>query len=195
MTSATTAVNTTTKKAILLLGGSFNPVHTEHLQLLVQIRKCLENEYSYEIIAGYLVVTTDKYIFNKLRNNGMKFHHRHQMCILSTAKTKNHLEDDLSWIHPSHIPYMSAPNYGEMITRKSRYLQFFNEENGNAITVNELEKLVRVICMGADKISENPGLMRWMMSYSHPLKIYCCIGNKYLYSCYLFLLLLFFCLK
>ena len=55
-------MNKVKRKGILLLGGSFNPVHSEHINMLVAIREYMETyDKNIEIVEGYLVVTTDKY--------------------------------------------------------------------------------------------------------------------------------------
>ena len=47
------------RKGILVLGGSFSPCHTEHVELLNEIKQSLEQNENFIIVAAYLVVTTD----------------------------------------------------------------------------------------------------------------------------------------
>ena len=54
------------KKILLSLGGSFNPVHKNHIDIMVKAKYWLENNTSFEEVSGILVVTTDQYLKHKL---------------------------------------------------------------------------------------------------------------------------------
>ena len=153
-----------THEGLLLLGGSFNPCHTQHIELLNQIKIFLELHYSIDIIAGILVISTDRYVFRKLYNNGIKFQYRRRICELTSSKH--------DWIHSSHIGKASPPFYGEILTNatvnntyKQSRVQFNNmidlqskiysklhQKTLNKMTIKEKQSILQFNCFGADKI-------------------------------------------
>lgn len=54
------------KEIVLVLGGAFAPLHTQHVAAMNCAKKCAE-EHGYTVIAGYLAVSTDGYVKNKLK--------------------------------------------------------------------------------------------------------------------------------
>jgi nicotinic acid mononucleotide adenylyltransferase len=54
------------KDAIIILGGAFNPVHTQHIALLCLAKEELEKSGTWNILGGYLAVATDGYVRHKL---------------------------------------------------------------------------------------------------------------------------------
>ena len=53
--------------AILLLGGSFNPIHLQHIAIFHIAREWLRQNESVEVVAGFLVLTSDEYLAFKFR--------------------------------------------------------------------------------------------------------------------------------
>lgn len=67
------------RDAIVVVGGAFNPVHTQHIALLCRAKEELEKTGAWNIIGGYLAVATNGYVLEKLRSRGertMKLEHR-----------------------------------------------------------------------------------------------------------------------
>eukprot|EP01083_Nonionella_stella_P132894 404058_1 len=156
------------RKCIIFLGGSYSPIHQGHIEILVKIKNFLEKNHNYHVVSGYLVLSSDRYVAGKLNVHGMGFEHRKTLCDMAAA--------DYDWIHSSHIAQACAYYYIQTITRKDRYKQFFNEANGNALNDEEINSLIRIECMGADKLSETPWLMQNLAVYSDPKR--CCIGRQ-----------------
>merc|ERR1719361_2526683 len=77
------------EKGFLILGGSFSPCHTEHVELLNEIKGHLEEYENTMIVAAYLVITTDGYVLGKLGDAAIKYEHRHKICALTAAKYSN----------------------------------------------------------------------------------------------------------
>ena len=84
------------KDAVIILGGAFNPVHTQHLALLCLAKEELEKSGAWRIVGGYLAVATDGYVRHKLaaRNERtMKIEHR--LALVKEAMK------DIPWLRES----------------------------------------------------------------------------------------------
>ncbi|ETO20740.1 hypothetical protein RFI_16476 [Reticulomyxa filosa] len=136
-------------KAILLLGGSFSPVHVGHVKFLLSLRNYFEEEKKeYHIVAAYLVLSTDRYVWGKLGKNGIKFKHRHKMCELAISECGEVAEN---FVFPSHVECLHAADYGEMITHSDNHHQFFiqtklldDPSQLTQLTDNQYNKLVSI---------------------------------------------------
>ena len=155
------------RKGVLFLGGSFSPCHTEHVELLNEIKQHLENHENFIIIAAYLVVTSDGYVLGKLQDSAIKYKHRHKICQLTASK--------YSWCKPSHIPMVSAMEYSRMITMKNSFNKHFG--SNKLITESERTQLVKINCCGADKISASIITAYSDMGYDGT-RLTCCIARK-----------------
>lgn len=73
------------KELIVCLGGSFNPVHSGHIQLIETAIRCLANS-NYNVVAARLAVAPDSYVKNKCKRKGgmcIKAAHRIKLCELA----------------------------------------------------------------------------------------------------------------
>ena len=127
------------RKAILGLGGSFNPIHKQHICVLNEIKNHFENNENIEIIAAFLVITTDDYVYTKLSNEAIKYSHRYKLCQLSIKDFIG--QSDKIWLYPSHYPSVSSSKYMRDI-RKNGYLP---------LNIDADDELMIIQCMGADK--------------------------------------------
>src|SRR5438445_472249 len=91
-------------EAALVLGGAFNPVHTQHIALMSLVKEVVETEHNYTISAGYLAVAPDGYVRAKLEDQAMKAEHRLAMCNLAMRGQ--------DWLLPCDRAYGSAPECG-----------------------------------------------------------------------------------
>jgi nicotinic acid mononucleotide adenylyltransferase len=74
------------KDAILILGGAFNPVHTQHIALLCLAKQELENTDEWNIIGGYLAVASDNYVLHKLHSrNERTIKLKHRLALIHEA--------------------------------------------------------------------------------------------------------------
>lgn len=120
--------------AVLVLGGAFNPIHTQHVALLALVKEVVEAGHNYRVVAGHLAISTDKYVRGKLAHEAMKFVHRAATCNLATAGN--------DWIVPATQPFISASECGQALRPR--------------------DDVVILAVFGADRIlRENPQTVRW----------------------------------
>eukprot|EP01083_Nonionella_stella_P076543 208606_1 len=139
------------REGFIFMGGSYNPVHSQHLDLFILIKNYFETEHNVKIIAGYLVITTDGYVRNKLKDDAMSFKHRKRLCELICGS------DKYNWIHPSHIQCAASIHYLQ---------KYFLAKYPAALMIN---------AMGADKILQGRKKIGKWRKYS--TNINTCVSN------------------
>src|SRR5437879_5087259 len=70
------------KLAFLILSGSFNPIHTQHVRALKAARKHLEKA-GWTIVAGFLAPSSEAYVKKKLRAKALPICQRIELCKLA----------------------------------------------------------------------------------------------------------------
>ena len=84
------------KDAIIILGGAFNPVHTQHIDLLCLAKQELETSGQWNIIGGYLAVAPDNYVLHKLHSrNEYTIQLKHRLRLI------NEVMKDIPWLRNS----------------------------------------------------------------------------------------------
>lgn len=130
------------RKVTLVLGGSFNPVHSQHVEIMRMAKECLEKA-NYDVVEGYLAPSTDSYLSSKTKSKqndyGIKKEHRINMVNLAVEK--------YAWLKPVHECYETAYACGK----------------SNAPTTHELAILV-----GADRAMANDGKPKWRRTFKQP---------------------------
>ena len=135
-------------EAVLVLGGAFNPVHTQHIALMTLVKSVVETQHNYTIIAGCLAVAPDGYVRAKLKEQAMKAGHRLTMCNLAM---RGH-----DWMLPCDRPYGSALECG--LARRAH-------------------KDVRVlVVVGADRAMGKPERAKWRRAPKDGI-VTICIGR------------------
>src|SRR4029450_6490830 len=76
------AVRGREKLAFLLLSGSFNPVHTQHVRALSSTRKYIER-LGWTVVGGFLAPSTDTYMKEKFAEAGLSLTRRIALCKLA----------------------------------------------------------------------------------------------------------------
>ncbi|KAJ3045329.1 hypothetical protein HDV00_010197 [Rhizophlyctis rosea] len=89
--TSTTPSHPTAKPAILVLGGAFNPAHTQHTTLLTHTKTHLLTTHSHrwsQILGAYLAIAPDGYVRKKCASTSqkaMKFPHRAALSQILTS--------------------------------------------------------------------------------------------------------------
>jgi hypothetical protein len=74
--------NSGSRLAFLLLSGSFNPVHTQHVRTLLMTRKYVEN-LGWTVVGGFLAPSSDAYMQEKFGAEGLPLRWRIALCGLA----------------------------------------------------------------------------------------------------------------
>lgn len=82
----------TSRLAVLLLPGSLNPVHCDHVHCLLCAREQLEME-GMVVLASFLQSSADCYVQNKLGREAMSLKTRVEVCDLAAASDERNGSD------------------------------------------------------------------------------------------------------
>lgn len=81
--------DTIKKNAILVYGGSFCPVHLNHLEMMNLVADTLEQSpYNYEILGGYFAPSSHSWVEQKLPDNYLPKVYRDILLMLATEGTR-----------------------------------------------------------------------------------------------------------
>lgn len=142
------------RKLILTLGGSFNPIHSQHVEIMQIAKEHLESrsDLKLEVVEGFLAPSTDNYLLSKMQKKSpdgtsiqnrmmIKSDHRINMCNLAIAK--------YSWLKPISRPFGSAYECG----------QHMKSSPDHEIA----------IVIGADRAKTPNGEYKWRRSFKKPV--------------------------
>jgi nicotinic acid mononucleotide adenylyltransferase len=119
----------------LVLSGSFNPVHRQHLNILSLSRNHFRN-LGWSVIAGFLAPSTDEYVRSKLGADAMSLDRRIQLCELA-------VREELGWADVCH----KAEAHGTVACRTLE-----NEIDTFCSAVSTNHKIVGIEVMGSDTV-------------------------------------------
>ncbi|CAF3179621.1 unnamed protein product [Rotaria socialis] len=133
------------KDAIVVLGGAFNPVHTQHVELLCLAKQELEATGQWNIVGGYLAVATDNYVLHKLqKRNERTIKLKHRLALVHEAMK------DIPWL-------VNSPFQMEML----------QQHDGSAFALSQrLKRLLKndniqtLILIGGDRMIKS-GIPIW----------------------------------
>jgi len=84
-----TELNTQKKNAVLIYGGSFCPIHLNHLDVMNTVAETLEKSpYNYHIIGGYFAPSAESWIKKKLPNDYLPAIYRECLIMLTAEGTR-----------------------------------------------------------------------------------------------------------
>jgi len=88
----------------LMLGGSFNPVHNEHIQILEIAKRHCERHLGKVVVAGFLGVSSKDHVTGKCGSRGaITLKHRNAMCELAVANSDWISVCPFGWASPEKI--------------------------------------------------------------------------------------------
>ena len=125
------------REAILVIGGAFNPIHTQHVALLCLAKEELEATGQWKILGGYCAVAPDNYVRHKLQSRGeptIQLQHRLALVGLAMA--------EIPWLRDS--PYQS-----EMLKQHDGSASALGQRLRRLMKNDTIESL---IVMGADRM-------------------------------------------
>lgn len=99
----------TKQQCMIFMGGSFNPVHPGHLEAMNSAKKEMEKK-GYDVVAGYLAVSTDQWVMKKNRDEAIPAYHRIKMCQVAVNE-----KDSTKWINVGAEPSWSALKLAQTI--------------------------------------------------------------------------------
>ena len=115
--------------AIIVLGGSFCPIHAGHISALDAGRRHAAQKLGLNVVGGYLACAHDSHVFTKLGDEAaIESAARLRMCNACTGVQAN------SWLRPSPRTFGSAYECAD-----------------NMITANHLPETRIIIVRGADR--------------------------------------------
>ena len=148
------------KKIIIGLGGAFNPVHTQHVQVMVIAREFLEKNTEYQVVAGVLAVAPDGYVrgkTRKLQQRAMKAEHRIRLCEIACVEQSD-------WLRPYPTPCGSA-------------LESCKKLREDLKKKGEKDDLHLAVIVGADRAINRAFKAKWSSSKPQD-HLTVCIGRK-----------------
>lgn len=143
----------TRQDLIVCLGGAFNPIHTQHVQVVSETLQWIQESTKFRVVAARLAVAHDGYVKAKCRKGKqkcMKVEHRIRLCELACR--------DNDMIKPYPLPTGSAFECGEKVKRE----------------LSNVNAKIAVI-YGADRVITKAGKPKWN---NKPKHVTMCIGRK-----------------
>jgi hypothetical protein len=98
--------------AIVVLGGSFAPVHAGHLAALEAGKRAAENA-GFTVVGGYLVCAPQFHVSAKLRGRGQEAVADEVMGVEARLHMCNAVAADSDWLLPTSRPHYSAKQCGK----------------------------------------------------------------------------------
>jgi len=107
------AIDKKKQNVFLMLGGSFNPVHKEHIQIMEIARRYCEKNLGMAVVAGFLGVSSANHVTRKLGlSKAITLNHRNEMCDLAVEAS--------DWISVCPWGWANASNSASRLLRAIR---------------------------------------------------------------------------
>ncbi|KAJ3294811.1 hypothetical protein HK104_003278 [Borealophlyctis nickersoniae] len=169
----TTNISIPRRPAILVLGGAFNPAHSNHILSLEAARKVVQlPPHNYHVLGGYLAASSDGYVNAKVaKSNTPAWTIADRLAILKLA-----IEDGPEWLRHSptwpelNRAFSSAWDMGQRVKRLMKERPLAGLEH----MVEEVEIL---IIMGADRMQSKSGVPKWRKKQQSEQPVRVCIGR------------------
>jgi nicotinic acid mononucleotide adenylyltransferase len=133
---------------IVILGGAFNPIHTQHVALLCRVKDELEINKQWNIIGGYFAVASDNYVREKLRlRHERTISIRHRLALVHQAI------NDVPWL-------VTSPFQNDMLTKHDGSAYALSQRLIKRFTNKDIQIF---IVIGGDRIMKH-NVPRWRSS-------------------------------
>jgi nicotinic acid mononucleotide adenylyltransferase len=173
--------DTTTRKAIIISTGSYDPLHDGHLETVVLAKEHIESIGNNKVIAGFVSSSHDTYVRRKNPGGVIDYQRVHNNVIF--AETSKH-NQPVQWIFHDNYETLGIPhslNFTDVIAYISKmvetyvgqnidiYYVFGSDNAGFAMAfTHDRQDLAKAICIGrpgyslnketAELISSDPNL-------------------------------------
>jgi cytidyltransferase-like protein len=137
------------------MGGSFNPIHTGHIETMNAARKKAEQQ-GFEVLAGFLAVANDKWV-NKTKPLGHAIPAQHRINMCREAVKNN------QWIKEPSVPYVSAKRLLEDVINdysKKERVAMFIVSGEDKYRRNNYKHKIQSICVSRSLDSNNQDLLQ-----------------------------------
>jgi len=144
------------KDAILVLGGAFNPVHTQHISLLCLTKQELENTGEWNIIGGYLAVAPDNYVRHKLHlRNEHTIKLKHRLGLIDEAMK------DIPWLVNSPYQDMCKQHEGSAFGLGQRIKRLLKNDHIHILILIGGDRMIKKgVPIWRKSFSSNPSTIR-----------------------------------
>ncbi|KAF0516436.1 Nucleotidylyl transferase [Gigaspora margarita] len=130
--------------AVLLISGSFNPIHKRIIQVLKIAKQFAEKKY--EIVAGYISPFSNEYVNEAYPDEAIPFYNRLQM--IQTA-----IEEE-SWIEINQWESLTSSHSADCNLIITRLSELLNKNNKIKEFLNEKQLKIIYVC-GSDQPLKN----------------------------------------
>lgn len=146
---------------VLVISGSFNPIHTQHVETLVVAKNWLEKRGE-TVIAGFLAPSSDDYVYQKLGSDAMFLKHRTALCAIACKEYNWISTCGWGWANGGHTTKQIKTELSEMYpTVKFRALEICGADHAAKTKIWQRKS---VVCLG------RPGYTQQVKQLYRPTK-------------------------
>jgi len=152
------------------MGGAFNPVHSQHVAIMIEAKKFLESFGGgtvYKVVGGCMGPAPDGYVQRKMQKKGelvISGEHRVAMCNLAIK--------DVEWMKPSDRTFGSGIAAAKHIFPKKDIVVVVGADRavrkgrGKWIGRNDTEGVITTLCIGRPGEAMDELHKAWGLDYS-----------------------------
>ncbi|KAL9648249.1 hypothetical protein ABK040_009253 [Willaertia magna] len=138
--------------AIIILNGSFNPIHKNHIKTLEDVKNYLKNKLNYNILGGYITIRPDCSIIKKFKNNlenVIPAIHRIKLCELTVKNSDWIMVDNFQIFQDHQIQFKESREQFFKVINEF-YLNLFKRKVNfkifSIVGIDNLKKCNKTLC-------------------------------------------------